>query len=169
MEVPTTTITQAQMLADVFEETRKLTRFYLSKIDPAWAEWQPVADCVPLNSAYWLVAHLTWAEHALLVATLGGPQLDIHWLNHYQLGSDGTLHEGRPSFEELLAELNRVHQHAMEQLRSLTNEQLEAPADISVMQWNTNKRKVIYHAIRHEGTHVGHLGWLCKIKGVKTI
>ncbi len=168
METPTIT-TQAQMIADIFDETRKLTRFYLSKVDPAWAEWQPVADGVPLNSAYWLVAHLTWAEHALLVASLGGPKLDIPWMKHYALGTDGTLHEGRPSFEELVNEFNRVHQHAMQYLRSLTDEQLEEPADTAAMQWNATKRKVAYHAIRHEGTHVGHLGWLCKIKGQKTI
>ncbi|CAN5256035.1 hypothetical protein BH09BAC1_BH09BAC1_24390 [soil metagenome] len=162
-------VTQAQMIADIFYETRKLTRFYLNKVDPTWAEWQYVADGVRLNSAYWLIAHLTWAEHALLMASLGGPKLDIPWLNHYALGTDGTLHEGRPSFEELVAEFNRVQAHAMECGSSLTDEQLETPADTSAIQWNTTKRKVAYHAIRHEGTHVGHFGWLCKIKGVKTI
>lgn len=169
METPIAALTQATIIADIFEETRKLTRFYISKVDPTWAEWQPTADGVPLNSAYWLVAHLTWAQHALLVQSLGGPPLDIPWLKHYALGADGTLHEGRPSFEELLADFNRVHAHAMQYVRTLTDEQLEEPAEITAIAWQTTKRKVFYHAIRHEGTHIGHLGWLCKIKGVKTI
>jgi len=168
METPTT-LSQAQIIADIFEETRKLTRFYLSKIDPAWAEWQPEADGVKLNSAYWLVAHLVWAEHALLVASMGGTTLNLPWLNHYALGSDGSLHEDRPSFSAMIAQLNEIHQYADDFVRTLTDEQLNEPASITAIQWNTTKRKVLYHAIRHEGTHVGHLGWLCKIKGIKTI
>ncbi len=166
---PTAVVSQAQLLAEVFEETRKLTRFYLSKIDPDWAEWRPVADGVPLNSAYWLVAHLAWAENALILQSLGGQGVDIPWLKHYALGCDGKLHDNRPSFSELLQELDRVHQQAMQQARALTDEQLDEPASDSEIQWRGSKRKVFYHAIRHEGTHVGHFGWLCKIKGVETI
>jgi hypothetical protein len=30
-------------------------------------------------------------------------------------------------------------------------------------------RMLVQHAIRHEGTHLGHLSWLCKINKIETI
>ena len=72
----------------------------------------------------WLAAHLIWAEDFLVVRATGGKGADIPWLEHYKLGSDGTLHEEKPDMKNLLSFLKQGHENAMAHLLSLTDEKL---------------------------------------------
>lgn len=164
------TRTEAMALADTFEFTRGLTRYYMSRLKGHDMKKIFEVEGRPLNSAYWLVAHLVWAENMLLLRSLYGPTFDKPWLQRFGFGSDATDQKGWPDFSEIIAGLKEVHIIAMDHLRSLPDEKLDAPnlTQLGLGQEPTY-RTAIQHAIRHEGTHAGHLGWLTKLYDVKTL
>lgn len=163
------TKTEATIIADIYKDTRGLAKFFISKIDPETAEYHHTLDGRKLNSPYWIVAHMIWAQYALQCQSMDGPDLDLPWLTHYCIGSDGTLHEGRPSFTELLKVMDDVNTHCNNHVRSLTEAQLDEPANLKAIHWETTKRRILYHSIRHEGQHIGHLSWICKLNGIATV
>ena len=160
---------QANLLAETFSKTREISMLYLNKLSEADPEKVVELNGIKLNSIYWLAAHLTWAEHRLVLEASGGTSLTIPWLNHYGIGSDGTLHAEHIEFKIVLEQMQIVHIEAMKRLTEITDEVLAQPAAIKLRSDGTSLLKsVIQHAIRHEGTHAGHLGWLAKLNGVKT-
>ena len=165
-------MTEANILANVFEQTRQLSRFYISRLK----EIDPTATIqvnqIPLNSVYWIVAHLAWAEYFLLVTGTSGAQLkpEWAWLLQYGFGSDGNIAPNSPDFKTALDTLNQIHTHTMAHLNTLSPESLDEENTLGFNFGGLNtKRSIIQHAIRHEGTHAGHLGWLCKLNGIKTV
>jgi hypothetical protein len=168
----TKTMTEANILANVFEQTRQLSRFYISRLK----ETDPTATIqvgqIPLNSVYWIVAHLAWAEYFLLVTGTNGTQLkpEWAWLLQYGFGSDGKIAPNSPDFKTAFDTLNQIHSEVMEHLNTLSPESLDEENTLGFNFGGLNtKRSIIQHAIRHEGTHAGHLGWLCKLNGIKTV
>jgi uncharacterized damage-inducible protein DinB len=161
---------EARVLHDTFKKTRDLTKWYLSLLKNVAPEEELNFNGIKLNSIYWLGAHLVWAENFLIVTTTGGTAVNLPWLGHYKLGCDGTLHEGHGNFKSVLDDWKQVHENAMQHLLSITNEQMHQPnpLGLSFGADNTN-RMMIMHAIRHESTHVGQLGWLCKLHGIQTV
>lgn len=164
-------MTQAQLLADTFEKARTLTLFYVSKLK----EIDPMSPIelgdVKLNSIYWHVAHLIWAEDNLIMKLTGAESVAPLWAQHYQLGCDGSLHADHGTFRELLSELKTMHPKCMEHLKSLSDEELSSDNTVQLQfgDGDVSKRLAIQHAIRHESTHTGHLGWIAKMKGVATV
>lgn len=61
-----------------------------------------------------------------------------------------------------------MHAKAIEHVRTLDDVALSAPNPTG-LPFGPQIRDVITHAIRHESSHTGHLGWLCKLHGVKTM
>ena len=161
---------EATSLADTFQKTRDLTKWYLSLLKTAdpYHQWEVNGN--KLNSVAWLTAHLIWAEDFLIIRATGGKGIGLEWLEHYKLGGDGSLHEEKPDVKNLLALLKQVHENATAHLLTLSNEQLseDNPLGFGFGGVKTN-RMMIQHAIRHEGMHTGHLSWLCKINGVQSI
>jgi len=161
---------EANLLADTFQKTRDITRWYISsmkEIDPLWV---PVIEGKKFNTLYWQVAHLTWAEQSLIVRCTGGEQLDHKWLAHYKIGSDGSMHPDAPDFKTLLHVMKEVHEHCMNHLLTIDDERMAQlnPVNFGFGEDKTN-RIAIQHAIRHEGIHTGQLAWMCKMKGVKMV
>ncbi|HRH38872.1 MAG TPA: hypothetical protein PK760_11030, partial [Flavobacteriales bacterium] len=91
------------------------------------------------------------------------------WAKHFTVGSAGLPQEECPPFDEVWAIFNSVHEKVMAHLPTLTSEALDQPNITGLNSIGSSVRDVITHAIRHEGSHVGHLGWLCKLHGVKVI
>jgi len=164
-------MTQAQLLADTFKKARTLTLFYLSKlkgIDPM----SPFElGKITTNSIYWHVAHLMWAEDNLIMILTGADSVAPDWAQHYQLGCDGSLHAEHGTFKELLSEFKTMHPKCMAHLSSLSDEELSEDNSVLLQfgDGDISKRLAIQHAIRHESTHTGHLGWIAKINEVATI
>jgi hypothetical protein len=161
---------QANLLADTYEMAYGLVRFYTGSLKQADPNLQWEVNGNKLNSIAWINAHLCWSENMLLLQAIGGPSTGIVWLDHYTFGSDGSLHDAKVDMKAILTDRKIVHEAAMKHLRSLSDEDLEKDnlLGISFGSGKTYKN-IIQHAIRHEGTHAGHLGWLCKINGVKTV
>lgn len=162
--------TEAKLLLDTYQKVRDLTKWYLSLLKEAdpYKEWE--VNGAKLNSIAWLAAHITWAENFLVLAGTGGQPVDAPWLNHYRLGADGSLHEGRPDMKMILDTLKEVHAKASEHLLTLTNEKLAEPNAMGISFGGDSTNRIsIQHTIRHEAMHTGHLSWLCKINGVKSV
>jgi hypothetical protein len=163
--------TEANVLADAYESVRVLTKWYISKLKDVDMKREFSVDGNKLNSAYWVVAHLVWAENFLLIQALGGKPFDVEWMKLFGIGSKFPDEgKGLPEMKELLDTWKLIHPAAMEHVRSLSDETLakDNPMGMGFGGDNTY-RMMIQHAIRHEAMHTGHLSWLCKLYGLKTV
>lgn len=162
--------TESKALADTLQKTRDLTKWYFSLLKQIDPEHTFEINGKKLNSIYWIAAHLVWAENFLVLQATGGKSVDIPWLEHYKLGSNGSLHSNRAGLKEVLADLKTVHEASIAHILTLSDESLYQPNPMGFSFGNDQtNRMMIIHAIRHEGTHAGHLGWLCKLHGVAAI
>ena len=160
-------LTEPQVIADIFHNTRGLTRWYLKKLSDDQMFIRPMRDGHTFNSAFWIQAHLIWAQKFLLLQGTGGDSPSIPWLDNFRLGADGSkMPDNAPSLEELRNTFSEVHELALQHVRQLDPESLGESSGLPMFE---TRRSVLYHAIRHEANHSGHLGWLCKIHGVKTV
>ncbi len=162
-------MTTAEILAESMDETRNLTRFYLSKLKGEDMHRTFTVGDYTTNSPYWIMAHLTWAEHRLLVESLGHAPMDIPWLNLFAIG---TLPPSTdlPELEEVLAQFKAVHTYALECLSRMTDDEL-AKDNILGIQFGgkSSKKFIAQHTIRHEGTHCGQLSLIAQFYGKKTV
>jgi hypothetical protein len=159
---------EAEILAETFAKTREITRFFLSKIpDERFHERPKAENGHRFNSAAWIMAHLIWTENMLLLERLEGPGAELPWLKQFALGSDPEKVDVQLSRAELKDHSKAVHQKALAHVRSLSDADLDKPSGIPMFPtW----RGCIQHAIRHEGNHGGHIGWLVKmLDGAPTI
>lgn len=162
---------QAALIADIMDHTRQLTKYFIKQLDTDRLEERYAINGEQLNSAYWVIAHIIWAEHALVLQQLAGQPMDLPWVKAFGFGSTGELPEGRPDFKGLWAALNEVHENSMKFVRGMSDDELDVPLDtgnIPMPLWK-NKREVLYHVIRHEGQHVGHISWICRFQGKKIV
>ena len=160
--------TEAIILAETFDYVRKMTKHmgkYLKDVDKTR---RVEANGITFNSPLWIMAHLTWAEHNILIVGVGGKPMDIPWLDKVSFGSKPDDQTGLPTYEEIIETMDKVHETAMNTVKALTDEELAQPNNAPGFGSATTKRTVIQHAIRHEPMHAGHLSWLAKLNGVKT-
>lgn len=122
-----------------------------------------------LNSQYWLVGHLAWAENMLCVQSSGGKVVDIDWLNEFKIGSKPENMKFKASYPEVLEAFHEIHAKSMEYIKNLAPEKLDETNAFNFSMMNEkNVRVLLYHHLRHEGTHIGQFGWLCKFNGITT-
>src|ERR1051325_9818026 len=119
--------TEGEILAEAYESVRGLSKFYISKIDKIDVNKSIEVDGVSFNSAYWILAHLVWTEHFLLIEGLGGKLMDIPWLKEYKIGSDMNKIKQKPPVKEILKKMDDVHSAAVTKIKALTDEQMDEP------------------------------------------
>jgi hypothetical protein len=161
--------TEAQVLCHVMDRTRELTLRYMATLDGQDPHRRFLCDGKPLNTVFWLVAHLATTENGLLLASTGGPFRKFSWAKHFTLGAPGLPPEQCPPFSEVLDTFHQVHRTAMDHLPTLDEAALNGPNRTGLPLLGDTTRDVITHAIRHEGGHAGQLAWLCKLYGFKLI
>lgn len=158
---------EVQTILDIFDNSRNLTRFYLSKLKGTDPTIRHEVNGVKLNNAVWVVCHLAWAENSF-VKMLGLTAPDLDWLNNFKIGSDGIPADAWPEMKTAIDTLKEVHANAMEQIATLTDDQLDTKRDTTT-PFLQDYRSVLYHLIRHENVHTGHLGWIAAMSGVETV
>jgi hypothetical protein len=163
---------ETAVLAGCLDNARQLTRFYLSKlktVDPVY-RYQLSPEC-SINSYYWIIGHLCWAENLLVLKNLGiAPLFSYDWLESFSLGRNDGLQEGMPPFSVVLDAFKQIHHQALKAIQELDEESLNKESGLGFNFGNGNSiREILKHAIRHESVHTGHLGLLCKISGISTI
>jgi uncharacterized damage-inducible protein DinB len=164
------TKTQAQILAEAFESVRNITKLYLSNLDDKFLRKRHEINGIKFNSAYWISAHLVWAEHYLIVQGVGNKEMDIPWLKEFSIGSDPEKADQKLDINTIRKKMDEVHAEATKILNSLSDEEIEKPNHINATfgQKNT-KGAVIRHCIRHEPMHIGQVSWILKINGIKMV
>jgi uncharacterized damage-inducible protein DinB len=162
-------VSEPKIIADILDQTRKLTLIYAKRLEGKDFHKRFEIDGKVFNSVYWELAHVAWAESMLILGFLGDKEPSPAWLRQFSLGSNPDEVKEWPPVPELMETLARIHARSLEMLRTMDPELLEHPAEIKFTGWQTDIRHVLYHAIRHEGTHAGHLSWLCKLHDKKVI
>jgi len=162
-------MTNAEMIADVLDSARGLTNYYLGKLADVDPLQQFTLDGVTLNSPLWIAAHLAWAEHSLVEGGMEAREMPFEWMKTFSLGSPNVPTADWPSMSEAVQAMATVHATTTDYIRGLSDEALEETITLGKMRWTDPRKKILYHVIRHEGTHAGHLGWLCTLHGIKTI
>ena len=161
---------EAIVLNDTFQKTRDLTRWYLSLLkdsDP-YKHWE--INGTSLNSVIWVASHIAWAENFLVLKGTGGEALEIDWLEHYNISSDGKLHHPEHDMKTVMATMKAVHEKASAHLLTLSDDEMEAENGVGFGFGGIKTNRIlVQHAIRHEAMHTGHLSWLCKINKVQTV
>lgn len=160
-----------KVLAQTMDETRNLTRFYLSKLKGEDMHRQFEVNGFTTNSPFWIMAHICWAENMLLLQCMGHKGMDIPWLNDYKIGmTKGSKPTNEPTLEEVLAAMKEIHAVALENLSNMSDAELDEESAI-ILPFSEDKRKriVAMHAIRHEGTHLGQLSLIAKMYGKQTV
>lgn len=160
--------TKTQALIQTYQMARNLSKYYLSKLEGVDIYKQYEINGIKMNSAYWLIAHLIWTEHFLIIEGIGGESLGIEWLDDFGFGSEPDKIENPPSIEEVKKRGEEVHAKAMEILNNMTDEQMEAENNIeATFGGSKSKMTVLMHAIRHEPMHIGQISWILKANGIK--
>src|ERR1700674_3076741 len=99
---------EAEILADAYEFSRGLTKYYFSKLDGIDKNQRLETNGVKFNSPHWIAAHLVWTEHFLFIEGLGAPSpfhngetggFDIPWLEQYGFGSDPEKITDKPEYD----------------------------------------------------------------------
>lgn len=161
--------TEAQVLAHTMEKTREYTRMHLDKLVDQDPHRRFVCEGKELNTVYWLVAHITSTQNGLLLMATDGPFEKFSWAKHFGRSSTGLPVAECPPFAEVVDSFHRIHAKAIEHIASLSEAALTGPNRTGIAIIGDTVRDVIIHAIRHEGLHTGHLSWLCKLYGIKTM
>lgn len=163
-------MTTSQTLAEITDNTRDLLYFYLSKLDKSlWYE-TPAIDEKKFNSVAWELCHMVWAQDYLILRACSNKSSEIEWLEKFEIGKPAANTNELPPIEEIKAALKSVHAQALEIIKLLSDDDLQLPNHVNLdFKKGNSKKQIIYHHIRHEGGHIGHIGLLCKMLGAKTI
>lgn len=159
--------TAAQVLADAFDYSRKISLDYFNKMKDLDIYREFEVNGMKLNSAYWLIGHLVVTENYLLLKSTGGEIVRFDWARPFGLGGNLSQLTERVPLENIFATMDEVHNKAMSHVRGLSEEQLALPNTGAIKFGDGSIYDIIRHAIEHEGAHGGHLGWLNKLHGIK--
>ncbi|HEX5002867.1 MAG TPA: DinB family protein [Bacteroidia bacterium] len=162
--------TEPIVLADIVDKTRVLTKYFIGKLHHINLHETFSSGPYSLNSAFWIIAHIAVTQNGLLLRCTGGDAMRISWAKKFNMGSTVPEAADAPPIEEVLSVLDEVHQRSLTHIRTMDPAFLEElnPAGFEILGENT-VRGMITHAIRHEASHAGQLGWLCKLHGIKSI
>ena len=154
----------------MFATQRQITRYYLSKLRETDPHLQVEFNGTTLNSTYWIVAHLIWAEDYLLLRALGHQGTGIDWLDQFKVGSDAGAVTLDLEFKDLLDIQKEVHQTTLAHIASISEEEFAQDNALDIrFGEEKSKRYLAMHGIRHEGVHSGQLSVIVKLHGTKAI
>lgn len=158
-------------IIEILQSTRSLTLFYLSQLKEVDHDKEFECEGKKLNSVNWLISHLCWTDNFLLIkSSKNNIEIAKDWFEEYGFGSNPDEIKTKLSYDELMELLNSNRAICIDYLKTLTDEQLEEENALGMSMGGSKALKnILYHAIRHEGTHAGQLGWLCKLHGLKTV
>ena len=160
-----------ETIIEILQSTRNLTLYYLSLLKNV--DQDKVFECEgkKLNSVNWLIAHLCWTDNFLLIkSSKNNIEISKEWFEEYGFGSNPEEIKTMLSYTALMEILNANRTVCIDYLKTISDEQLEEENILGMsMGGSKSLKNIFYHAIRHEGTHAGQLGWLCKLHGIKTV
>jgi len=158
------TTIRSKQLAELFSLTRNLSNYYFKEIKDEDPHRIFKVDQVPLNNVYWLIGHLANCEEELVLRQIGEKDYYVDWLPIFAYGSKVPSKGEGPDFEEVVQHYKLIHQVTKEKLPLFADNLLDtmSPTGFKIGRLETISDSIM-HAIRHEGCHAGHLGWLMKL------
>ena len=163
-------LNEARILSQVMDKTRRQTNLYLKVLENTDPHKIFESNGIPLNNVFWIIAHLGVTNNFLLLRSTGGENVKIPWARQFGLGSVPVPREECPPLEEVKSMFDTIHQKAIAHIAGLDDEFLDQDNPTGFVFDNEKSvRAMIVHAIRHEAAHAGHLGWLCKLNGIKNL
>ncbi len=163
-------MTEAQIWIYMLKKTREQTLSLLNKLSDCDLDADYLIDGKKVNTIRWIAAHLAVSANFLLLHTTGGDRLKLPWARAYGLGGQGLPKEEAPNLNEILAALSEIQDRAETHLQSLTEAEFDAPTTTGTnFGGEDSVRAIVAHHIRHENSHAGQLGLICKALGKPTI
>lgn len=162
--------TEAQILARQLDKARELSKWYLSLMKECDLYKTFEIEGKRFNSVIWEIGHMAMSENFLANYLTYGPATKEDWFKHFAMGGDNKVNDDYPEFKTVLTGFKKIHENTIAHISQLKDEDLDQPTkkEFNVAGIKT-VRDAIIHSIRHESIHTGHLGWLCKLHGVKSI
>lgn len=156
-------------LIETLEFSQKLAVWYVSLLKEVDPYQRFEVNGMETNSLYWIIGHLAWAENMLILEGTFGESFGDANLAKFAIGEKHEI-DAKLDFKKLKTLAREVHEKAIAHLRTLKDEYLNKPnAKNFGFGQEPTIQLIIMHAIRHLGTHTGHLSWLCKWNGIKTV
>ncbi len=101
-------MTTGEFLADMMDNTRRLTKWYLKTLDKSHWHIRPTFNNQKLNSPYWLIGHLVWADQFLCLEALNPNFKPIEWTKAFGFNTSGDVENG-PDIDVLINTFNEIH------------------------------------------------------------
>jgi uncharacterized damage-inducible protein DinB len=137
-------ITSVQDFVKYFKSIRRRTLNYVETIPPVQIDWQPAEGRFTCGD---LVRHLSATEKMYVDV-----MIDNHWL--YSGHEKGEI----ASLEDVIENMNRVHEKAMEKLATLDDADLNAPREAAVASARPVKAwRWLMAMVEHEVHHRSEL------------
>lgn len=147
---------------------RKYTLGLIEDVDPA--DWFVRPNDAPTHLA-WQIGHLAMAQYALTMIRLRGKEPDDEALiskAFFRQFQKGTIPEDDPSkyptVDELLAQLERVHDASLRELASYVDDELDVKLPEPHAVFDT-KLGSVFFCSTHELIHAGQIGLLRRLLG----
>lgn len=83
---------EADSICEMLDYTRKLTKWYISKVPSELLTKSLTIEGHEMNSAYWLIAHLTWAQYSIS-RSIGASHDRQDWIAEFKISSPHTGHQ----------------------------------------------------------------------------
>jgi hypothetical protein len=161
---------EARTLAALMDQSHKAVLDVVERLVDQDLHRRFVVEGKELNSAFWILAHLTGSQNWLVLRGTQGPFRKYSWAKHFGMGSTGSAPPDSPTLQEVLATYVAVHTDAMAHVGALSEAQLSEPHQAQMMlKGGSDMRSVIKHHILHESGHCGQLHLLCALYGVPTL
>lgn len=160
-------MSRAQFLADMMENTRQFSLWYMKKVPiERWKEVVNV-DGVVLNHPYWTLGHLAWTDVFMVLKPLKSDYISPLFVNQFGINTKPES-ENELSIDDLKELVNEIHQTKIGLVKSLSDEALDGPFPLTMLKFASTYHALM-HNIRHEGIHAGQISVFCKVKQIQTV
>jgi hypothetical protein len=121
-----------------------------------------------LFHATWLVGHVAWAQHGLVMRRcFGEGPLDAAFSDPFKIGTTpGPVSGGAyPAVGDLLAHFDRVQEMVVDKVRGMTAADLETTLEGKPHPMFSTRGGAVVHSTRHEAFHAGQIATIRRMLG----
>ncbi|HUU85585.1 MAG TPA: DinB family protein [Phycisphaerae bacterium] len=149
-------MTAKEVLCDVIEFARRVTRAYLSDFTDDDLLVRPIPE---MNHVAWMLGHLIRSEHSLMTRIdVSMPDLPPGFVDNYtgetSRSDDPKLFKTK---DESLALLETDRSTILTALDAMTDDELDEPVPESMHRYARTVAAVFRHVGTHELMHAGHI------------
>lgn len=123
----------SKTIAEQIDQTREMTRFYLSQLKNVDPYEVHVIKNKKINPIIWEIGHLTVTQNWLVMYLCKGPAERISWAKIFGMGSSPTSNKkDYPPYDEVRNMFKHIHQKSLHFVSALSNEDLDQNIDMDL-------------------------------------